>query len=145
MRVVTAKKTANLTDSGGHRRTILESGGAGSNCSGPLWTPVDHGPAVFKTVWGVRRRSPEFTFVRQRPCRRRMTANDSQERTARRGGKFQDIERTGFPANGFLNRLREHGLARVLFIDVWGDSGLMPITTPHLHQAGKSEPGETSL
>jgi hypothetical protein len=53
MRSMTAKKTANLTYASGRRRSILESEGARSNCSGPLWTPVNHRPAVFKTVCGL--------------------------------------------------------------------------------------------
>jgi hypothetical protein len=52
MRSLTAKMTANLTDAGGQRRTILESEGARSNRSGSLWTPVDGSHAVFKTVCG---------------------------------------------------------------------------------------------
>ncbi len=48
----TAKKTANVTDTGGQRRIILESGRAGSICSGPVCTPTDGRPAVFKTVYG---------------------------------------------------------------------------------------------
>ena len=53
LRSLTAKKTANLTDAGGHRRTILESEAARSNWTGPLWTPADGRPAVFKTVCGA--------------------------------------------------------------------------------------------
>ncbi len=53
MRSLTAKKTANLMDPGGQRRTILESEGERPNCSGPAWTFADASPAVFKTVGGV--------------------------------------------------------------------------------------------
>ncbi len=60
---MTAKKTANLTDTGGQRRMIRESEGAQSNRSGPQWTPEDGSPAVFKTVSGVHRRPAKFTSV----------------------------------------------------------------------------------
>jgi len=53
MRSLTAKKTANSMDAGGHRRTTLDSEGALPNCSEPQWTSVDGRPAVFKTVCGA--------------------------------------------------------------------------------------------
>jgi hypothetical protein len=53
MRPLTAKKTANVMYAGGQRRTILESETVRSNCSGRLWTAVDHRPAVFTTVCGA--------------------------------------------------------------------------------------------
>ena len=55
---MTAKKTANLTDTGGQRRMIMESEGAQSNRSGPQWRPGDGSPAVFKTVCGALMRRP---------------------------------------------------------------------------------------
>jgi len=58
MRSLTAKKTANLAHTGGQARTIVESEGARLNSSGPPWTAVDGGPAVFKTVCGALLRRP---------------------------------------------------------------------------------------
>ncbi len=55
---MTAKKTANVTDTAGQRRTVLESEGVRSNCSGPRWTSIDGKPAVFKTVCGALLRRP---------------------------------------------------------------------------------------
>jgi hypothetical protein len=55
---MTAKTTANLTDSGVPRRTDPESEGARSNCSVSLWTNVDGKRAVFKTVCGALLRRP---------------------------------------------------------------------------------------
>ncbi len=53
MRSLTANKTRNLTDTDGQRRTIMESEGKRSNCSGPQRTPVDRSTAVFKTACGL--------------------------------------------------------------------------------------------
>jgi len=55
---LTAKKTANSTDKGGRRWTILESEGARLNSSGPPWTAVDGSAAVFKTVCGLCKSEP---------------------------------------------------------------------------------------
>jgi hypothetical protein len=52
---LTAKKTANGMDTGGQGRIVKESDGAQSNFSGCPWTTVDHRPAVFKTVGGLRK------------------------------------------------------------------------------------------
>jgi hypothetical protein len=75
MRSLTAKMTANLTDAGGQRRTILESDGARSNRSGSLWTPVDGSHAVFKTVCGCPQTSSQVHF---RPLTSTLAESDSQ-------------------------------------------------------------------
>ncbi len=58
VRSPTAKKTANLPDRGGQRRTILECPSARSNRREPLWTLADGSPAIFKTVCGALLRRP---------------------------------------------------------------------------------------
>src|SRR5713226_4499949 len=73
----TAKKTANVTDTGGQRRIILESGRAGSIRSGPVWTPTDDRPAVFKTVCGALLRRPGWVRFPSIPAKSRL--DDSQD------------------------------------------------------------------
>jgi hypothetical protein len=55
VRSLTAQKRAKVMYLGGLRRAILESEAARSNGSGPLWTPMDGRPAVFKTACGCRK------------------------------------------------------------------------------------------
>ncbi len=69
MRSLTAEKTDNLTDTGVQSRTILESEGARSNCSGLLRTLVDGCPAVFKTVCGALLRRPGWVRFPSIPAR----------------------------------------------------------------------------
>jgi hypothetical protein len=80
---MTAKKTANLTDASGQRRTVLVTGGVRSNCSGPLGTSVDGKPAVFKTVCGALLRRPGWVRFPSIPAT--FHAYDSQD-DSRKGG-----------------------------------------------------------
>jgi hypothetical protein len=80
IRSLTAKKTANLTDTGVLRRTIVESEGARSNRSGLLWTLVDGCPAVFKTVGSMFASRASSMYVWPLALVRRSNDRPSQTR-----------------------------------------------------------------
>ncbi len=90
---MTAKKTANLTDIGGQRQTVLESEGVRSDRTGPLWTPVDSKPAVFKTVCGALLRRPGWVRFPSIPAI--FAVDDSQHDSHRSGLKETPADCSG--------------------------------------------------